>query len=205
MSLPEASFELTQEAMQEHNRHKGDENLYVKFFTHPVENHEETIKEGRPMYRDAEFISIMVPGDKDNIVVREVREQDKQRFPRHYAAYAQGKEELIDGTPLERWGFITMAQVEELKFFNLRTVEQLATVSDSNAQKFMGIQMLKQSAKDYIDSSKGDAPILGLQDKLFKKDQELERLQNTVHALQKRLNKIDPDGGVQEKKGFFSR
>lgn len=199
----EADFAMTEQAMREHDRYRGDENLYVKFFTQPLENREKSLEEGRPIYEDAEFISIMVPGDKDNIVVRTIRPEDLTRFPRHYAAYKNNQEELNEGTPLERWGFITMAQAEELKFFHISTVEQLANVSDSNAQKFMGIQLLKKRAQEFIEASKGDAPTLQLQEKLSKSDAKINELEIIVLALQKRLTKLDPDG--EEKKGFFQR
>jgi len=202
--LPEADFAMTQDAMQQHNRTRGDENLYVKFFTQPLENREKSLEEGRPIYDDAEFISIMVPGDKDNIVVRTVRETDLTRFPRHYAAYKNKQETLGEGTPLERWGFLTASQCEELKFFNIHTVEQLANVSDVNAQKFMGIQALKRSAQEFIDSSKGDAPTLQLQEKLSKSEAKINEMESLIVELQKRLRKLDPEG-EQEKKGFFSR
>ena len=203
--MQEADFAMTEQAMRDHDRRRGDENLYVKFFTQPLENREASLKEGRPMYDDAEFISIMVPGDKDNIIVRTIRQEDLDRFPRQYEAYKNKQEDLGAGTPLERWGFLTLSQAEELKFFNIFTVEQLANVSDGNAQKFMGIQKLKRSAQEYIETSKSEAPALQLQDDLARSRIKTDQLERTVAVLQNRLDKLDPEGNTEKKPGFFSR
>ncbi len=204
MPLPEADFEMTEQAMREHNRYRGDENLYVKFFTHPLENREKSLEAGRPIFIDAEFINIMVPGDKSNVIIRQVREKDKERFPRQYAAYRNQEEELIEGTPLEQWGFLTAARCEEMKFFNIRTVEQLANLSDANAQKFMGVQRLKKSAQEYLEAKKTDAPVLQLQEELAKRDVNIIDLNDVVVSLQKRLKKLEgKEGDSPEKKGFF--
>ena len=183
----EADFGLTDYAMNEHNRHKGDENLYVKFFTHPLQNKEKTLEEGRPIYEDKEFVSIMVPGDKHNIVTRESRKSDIQRFPKQYQNYKNDNEELIDGTPLEKWPLITPGQVLEMKYFNVRTVEQLAGLNDSTAQKFMGINLLRQRAKEYLVAAKDAAPVTQLQGELAKRDEEIDAMKNSMEEMRKEL------------------
>ena len=186
----EADFGLTDYAMNEHNRQKGDENLYVKFFIHPLQNKEKTLEEGRPIYEDKEFVSIMVPGDKHNIVTREVRRSDYQRFPKQYQNFKNDNEELIDGTPLEKWPLISPAQVLEMKFFNVRTVEQLAGLNDSTAQQFMGINLLRSRAKEYLIAAKEAAPITQLQGELSKRDEEIEALKASVAEMAKELKKV---------------
>ncbi len=202
--MQEADLAMTQNAMRDHDRFRGDENLYVKFFIEPLQDRAASLEAGRPIFLDTEFISIMVPGDKDNIVVREIRDQDKQRFPRQYAAFKNNEQELVDGTPLGEWGFLSKAQVAELEYFNIRTVEQLANVTDANAQKFMGINKLKQRAQEYLEASKGEAPILQLQEELATRDVSIIELRDTVEALQSRLKTLE--GGEPDKKpGFFSK
>ena len=187
----EADFGMTQQAMREHDRHRGDENLYVQFFMHPMQNKAKTLEEGRPIFVDAEYVRIMVPGDKGNVVMREVRVDDKNRFPKQYQAFKNDEAEIVEGTPLQQWGFLTAAQVEELKYFGIRTVEALSNVTDTNAQKFMGINLLRQKAREYIEATKSDAPIAQLQDEIASRDGTIEEQGNLIADLTARLDALE--------------
>ena len=93
-------------------------------------------------------------------MIRPATEMDKARFAEHWRKYQarQGDdEEMLEGTPLRDWAGCTRAQCEELRYFNVRTVEQLAAMSDSNGQNIMGINMLKQRAVKYLEKSKDSA------------------------------------------------
>lgn len=147
----------------------GDENLLVKFYMDPMEDPAASKKEGRPIFKEVEWIDIRIPGSRDNIVIRPVREGDKQRFAAHYAAFRnrveKGGEEMI-GTPLEVWPVVSSSQAKELHFFNIRTVEGLAGAPDSLGQKFMGFQSLKDRARAFLKAAEGTAPILALQERV---------------------------------------
>jgi hypothetical protein len=192
--VAEADMGLTEQAMQDHNRYRGDESLYVKFFVAPVHNKVKSLEEGRPIFEDREMIMIAVPGDKSNIIEREVRDQDKQRFARQYRAWKeQHQAEFIEGTPLDRWAQISPSQVEELKHFHVRTVEQLAAMPDSTSQKFMGIQALKAKANQYLELSQEEAPVAKLQAELEERDNRISQLEETVEALQAKLEEEEDE------------
>jgi hypothetical protein len=157
--MQEAGFEMTSNAMQSSGNQGSnpDDMLLVKFFIDPLENPTKSKDEGRPIFEDVEWISIMSPGSR-NEVRREARLVDKERFPRHYAAFKNRQDQQInEGTPLSEWTGVTRSQVEEMKFWNILTVEQLATVADSAMGSFRGLVTLKQSAIKYMEASKGNA------------------------------------------------
>ena len=187
----EADFGMTQQAMREHDRHKGDENLYVSFFMHPMQNKAKTLEEGRPIFVDTEYVRIMVPGDKGNVVMREVREDDRQRFPKQYQAFKNDEAEIVEGTPLDKWNVVSSAQVEELRYFGIRTVENLANVTDTNAQKFMGINLLRNKAREYIEAMASDAPIAQLQEELSSRDATIEEQGSLIADLTERLDALE--------------
>ena len=187
----EADFGMTQQAMREHDRHRGDENLYVQFFSHPMQDKAKTLEEGRPIFVDTEYIRIMVPGDKSNVVMRSVREDDRQRFPKQYQAFKNDEEEILEGTPLDKWNFVSAAQVEELKYFGIRTVENLANVTDTNAQKFMGINLLRQKAQEYIAAASSEAPIAQLQEELSARDATIAEQASLLADMQERLAALE--------------
>ena len=155
-----------------------DDKLHVRFFMRPRIDVEASNKENRPIYKDVAFIEIMVPGDKNNIVLAEVWDQHLRRFPKHWAQFQAGLKDQVVGTPLKVAPFLTEAHVEELAYFKIRTVEQLANLSDTN-MTFMGARELQQQAKKYLDKT-------GSNEELMKRIEALE-------AENKRLARATPD------------
>ena len=163
-----------------------DDSLLVKFYIDTVQDDAATKEQGRPIFKEVEMIDIRVPGSRNN-VVRVARPYDKERFPRHYAAFKNRTSmEGIEGTPLAEWPIITRSRVEELAFLNIKTVEQLANMPDSNAQQVMGFYGLKQQAKDWLEKANG---IEGMQQKLAERDQQIAALIARVEALEAKPKK----------------
>lgn len=199
--MSEADFDVTEHAFQEtggNARFVGDQRLYVRFFQHPRRNEVKSQEAGRPIFEDAEYIEIRIPGDKDNIVVRPVRPLDRSRFRERYLKFRQGIEDVVEGMPLEMWPVVTRAQAEELKFFNIRTVEQLAEVSDGLAQKFIGIHELKRKAKTYVEAAAGNAPLEKMEVALKERDNDLDVLRRANEELAKRLAALEVDAQAHQ-------
>ena len=158
--VQEADLGLTEYAFDnEHsrNRFKGDENLVVMFYMHPRIDREKSKEEGRPIYNDTPYVQIMQPGNKENIVQRPASDLDKTRFASQWKAFEEKRDVEITGTLLEEWGILTPSQIVELRYFNIRTVEQLAHMSDANAQNFGAIGALRNRAKEYLEVTDGQA------------------------------------------------
>jgi len=153
-------------------QNKADESLLVKFFIESVKNARKSLQHSRPIFEEKEYISITVPGSRDNIS-RPASDRDKQRFPRHYAAFKQRIELPIEGTPLTEWPMINRSLADELAFRNLKTVEQLANLNDSNMAGLNGAQGLKQKAKKWLETTKDDTILAKLQDELSERDAKL--------------------------------
>lgn len=183
-----------------HTTNKGDEALLVRFYMDLLQDMEASKKEGRPIYKEVEWIDIRIPGNKDNIVIRPVRPGDKTRFPRHYQLFqnriAGSKEELV-GTPLSLWPVVTVAQIKEFEYFNIRTVEQLAAIPDSAASKFPGINQLKQKAEEYLALAAKKAPLTKMRQEIEALTQTVEELKAMNKALLARLPKDGDEEGEQ--------
>ena len=136
-----------------------DDKLHVKFFTRPRIDIEASTKENRPIYKDVPFIEIMVPGDKNNISLEEVWDLHKRRFPRHWEQFQAGLKDQVVGTPLKVAPFLTDSHIEELAYFKIRTLEQLADLADQH-MTFMGARELQQQAKKFLDRSKSAESLL---------------------------------------------
>jgi type I restriction-modification system DNA methylase subunit len=152
----------------------------VRFYTKPVKDDVASAKEGRDIFADQEYIEIRIPGDRDG-VNRPMSDGDRHRFAKAYADWkARGQAAKVEGTPLEMAPFLTRGQVEEMKYFNVTTVEGLADLPDIHAQKFMGLVGLKQKAKAYLAVIKENAPIQKLQAQLDEKDAKLKAMEQLL-------------------------
>ena len=176
--LAEADHGLTQQAFEQ-----AQDNTYAEFFLHPKEDIAASLKEGRPIFSEVPYIKVMVPGDKDIVVVRPVRAKDKARYPRQWAAFEAQEAQPLEGTPLEEWPGITRSQVAELKHFGVHTVENLANMPDSQAGKFMAIGALKAKALNYVAQCRELAPLAQLQE-------ENEALKGRIEALEYQLREL---------------
>lgn len=178
----EADMGLTQMAMEESQRNgfDHDSKLFVAFSMKPHPDKEKSKTEGRPVYTSREYITIMVPGDKNNVISRPVTDMERRRFANKYAQFKAGLQQSESGTPLETVPWISREQVEELKFFNVRTLEHLAELADIHAQRFMGINALRQKARDHIALAKEQAPALRLTQELRERDQRIDALEKKL-------------------------
>ncbi len=175
-------------------RFLGDKHLWVQFSMEPMPDPEASQKEGRPIYKEVPHIKIMQPGNKESIVVRPITEMDKARFRQQYENWIAGNKEVLEGMPLEKWPRITRAQVEELKHFNVRTVEQLAGMSDANAQQFMGIATLRQWAREDVARGKEGALSGQMVQALKAKDDQIAALTEALEDLKKKVTVLEGGG-----------
>lgn len=157
------------------DRNAGDSKVYVKFYIKPFHLEEESAQEGRPIYKDREYIEIRTPGQQTNIIQRPVNEMDRRRFPKQYRMFKEGNEEQVVGTPLTEVPWLTRSQVEELSYLRIRTLEALADLDDGVCNKHAGLYGLKNKAKAAVEKAAGQAPILDLQRQI----DELKNLADT--------------------------
>ena len=172
----------------------GDENLFVQFRMDFLPDEPETVKAGRPMFKDVEFIRIIVPGDRNNMVDRPASREDKARFSKQYTFFKEGKEQLGGGTPISEWPLVSRAMAENLKYLGFHTVEQLAEANDnilSSHVGVLGLSQLKQRAQMYIMAAKDStAPIEKLSAEIASKDTEIRMLKEGMEELQKQVKAL---------------
>ena len=110
-----------------------------------------------PSSVDVLYIDIRQPGSRDPIIRPATAKDTNVDFPRHYNAFKSRTAPPTEGFPLADWPGITRSQVEELSFFNIKTVEHLANMADVHTDKVRGLVTLKQKAKVYLDDLKDSA------------------------------------------------
>lgn len=194
----EADYGMTDMAFRgQQARYAGDKNLIVSFNVEPMQNDAKSTEEGRPVFDNVEHVRIMVPGNKDSIVHRPVTDEDKRRFAKQYEDWKSRGKVPLEGTPLEMWSWVNRGQVEEMKYFNIHTVEQLSEMPDVHAQKFMGINQLRQRARVWLaqvkegkEAAQVAASMEQLQNENATLKQALEETQAMIGALKMQVQQI---------------
>lgn len=172
----------------------GDDKLAVRFFRKAVQEPEKTLEAGRPIFVERDFIQIMVPGDKSTIIVRPVKpgKGDALRFARQYEHWKATQTNLeAEGTLLEVWGKMTLSQIEEYRYFGIRTVEHLSELRDDIALKIPGSMELKRKAVSFIALTKEEAPIKKLMAELETRDNAIASLENALKEQGEALKRLE--------------
>jgi len=184
------------------HRNAGDKSVYVKFYVRPFLDEAESAKEGRPIYKDRDYVEIRTPGNQTNIVQRPVTDMDKQRFRASYAAFKAGDTGQVIGTPLAETPWITRSQVEELAYLRIRTLEQLANVGDDVCTRIPGLFKLKQRAQAAIERAEKSAPFIAMQKENDDLRNKLTALEHALADQAETLKRLEADRSAKtERKG----
>jgi hypothetical protein len=144
----------------------ADARLAVQFYKKSVKQENESDLAGRPIFKEFDFVRIMIPGDNLTEIDTYAQESHKTRFPRQWAHYQNqvANHEDIVGTPLEAWPQITRSQAEELKGLKFHTVEAIADCSDQQLQRIgmvagMSPHNFRQKAKAFLNLATDSAEV----------------------------------------------
>lgn len=150
-----------------------DKKLAVKFYKKAVHNKFRSKQEGRQIYDDIEYISIIIPGDNTTKIERPIKEEDKTRFEIIWDKYKKKEDDLQNGTPLSLLPSISPAQVENFKSYQIYTIEQLSGLSEKSIQKIPQARTLVTDANKFLE---GDNYVKVLENKIESLEAELATL-----------------------------
>lgn len=158
----------------------SDAALNVTFSLEPVFSKLATWQNGGlPTYVDMEFVTVVAPGQRETLIHTQATDWYQWRFPSEYKAFKDGQQAAVTGTPLSIWPYLKPADVKNLEHQGIRTVEQLASLSDS----VPGMQSLKVRAKEFLAAAKDTAKAGVLQDELAQRDAQLAAMQQRLDSL----------------------
>lgn len=169
----------------------ADANLAVRFYTHPIRNEAKSIDAGRPIFEDTEMVEIRVRGDRNNVVQRPARDDDKARFRAVYRAFKEGLESQATGTPLKEWPIMSASMVQELAYLGFHTVEQVAEANDGVCSKVAGLTGMKNKAKAFLELAQGTAPLEKLQSQLEQEKNRADALQAQLQDMAARMTAME--------------
>lgn len=85
---------------------------------------------------------------------------------------------------------MSLAQIEEYRYFGVRTIDQMAELRDDVAMKIMGGVQLKQKAVAFMALAKEEAPMKKVQVELDKRDTEIATLKNALLEQGKKIEAL---------------
>ena len=185
--------------------HGNDSGLIVEFYHREKINQPASEAAGRPIYTSKPYVHIMIPGDKTTDVHRPVQDRDKQRFSRQWQAFLDDDQPVLDGTPLEEWTLLNVAQRAELKALNIRTIENLAEINDNLLDRIgFGAQKLRTMAREYIERAKGNVDNARFAREIEQRDVKIDLLTKQIAELSERLDQatrkpvVEPEVQIAE-------
>lgn len=167
----------------------GDDAAFiVEFYTRMVEDEKATALRGRRIERPVEYCKKHAVGDPRTVWDAPVSEIDKQRWPQAYNAFQRGEHDSVIGTPLDAWPLLNIDMRAALKNVGLKTVEQIAEVTDATMSTMPGnagalIQNVRRHAEKFLADQKEGEQERVLAEKLTQKDGEIAALKNQMAEL----------------------
>ena len=162
---------------------QANNGVHVSFYLHTAKDNEKSAAEGRPIYVEHVYLRATIAGDRGSIIERPATQMDIRRHAVQYKNFVANAEETHSGIPLAEWPGISRSQVEEFKFFNIHTIEDLAAVTDANGQKFPMFLTLREKAKNYLLALEKNAPLEKMQAELKTRDDQIAALMQNQEAM----------------------
>jgi hypothetical protein len=167
----------------------ADSRLAVQFYKKAIKQEDESNEAGRPIFKEFDFVKIMVPGDNLTEIDTYARDSHKARFPKQWAHYQNqtaGHEDII-GTPIEQWPQVTRGQAEELRGLKFPTVESIAFCSDQQLQRIgmaagMSPHNFREKAKAFLNLASDSAEVAQRQEELQALRQENDKIKAETEA-----------------------
>lgn len=175
-----------------------DDKALVRFYMKPVKGPVDPVT-GSVSWTEKEYYETVVPGSRDTIN-QPVTNITKSKYPMQYAKWkSNGSTEGVTGTFISEVTWISRSQAEELAYFGVKTLEQLAAAPDTLCQKQVGMYELRRKAISFIEQREKDAPILAIHARFDALKAETEVKDQTIADLQKRLLALEARD--EQKKG----
>lgn len=161
---------------------------YVKFYRQWVRNNFKSNAEGREVGEEQDFILIISPGNSKTEVRRKANDADKMAYSQEWAAYLQGKEHQVAGTPIEMLPGIPNGMADALKAMYIYTIEQMAGISDIALQKVgMGGNEIRRKCQSYLAGGSS----VTIKDELDAAKISITTLQTANAALQAQIATLE--------------
>lgn len=114
----------------------------------------------------------------------------------YYERWLKGQEDPVDGTPLEAWPGVTRGQVQQMRNLHIRSVEELAGVTDAILDRIgMGARSLRERARTFVQAKAGSAQIEAA---LVAERERSAALEERIAEMEATLEQLKPKRGRKQ-------
>jgi hypothetical protein len=164
---------------------EGVPQIAVGFCMVPKEDKHKSKAAGYPVFREQEYVKMIVPGDKNSEYFQPSKDKDRQTFPNAYQAFKNRESKpIVEGMPIEQWPQVTRALSMTLRAAGIHTVEALAAVHDGHIGKLgNNSHELRAKAQAFLATAKDTAAAQALAT-------ENQKLKDQMAAMQAQINEL---------------
>lgn len=165
--------------------------IAVGFCMNPIPDKKQSAQKGYPVFRDREYIKILVPGDKNSEYFQPSTDIDRKKFPNAYQGFRNRESTpIVEGFPIQQWPQLTRAESMTLKAAGVHTVEAMASVHDGNIGKLgNNARELRAKAQAFLANAKDSAAsqVQAAENQALK--DQIAAMQAQINELSKRKSK----------------
>lgn len=164
------------------------------FFVEAVELPAQSAAEGRPVFRDVEYVRILIPGDSKTEVIHKVSDKIRMEYRAEYEHWKRTQQQAVVGTPLEQWPGASASFIKTCKHFNVFSVESLAEMSDGLLGNLgMGAREMRERARAWLASAKDNAVAEKLAAENSQLQAQIDSLTQQIAAMGARFSEIQAE------------
>ena len=169
----------------------NDNQMIVGFYPKSIVNVAKSKEKGRRICETKDFVKIQHPGETLNIVDRPATPQDKARWPRQWAQYSQGRDQIPDGIPISLL-FPSQPHIADMLVgYGVHTIEQCANLSGNAINTIgMGGQDWVNKAKSYLMQAEKGVNVHKFEKTIEEKDRQIATLTRQVSELSAQVQKV---------------
>lgn len=185
---------------------------HVRFEARPVEDRVATVREGRKMYKDVDWVIVTPAGGKDvredhaEAWLEKIKLQAEagqydyewaRDFRKMYEMFKEGKEMPVNGTPLSMCTTLfSPAEIQNCIGVQIRTLEELANSNEEALGRIgMGARALKTRAQEAIRAGEGKESAIRIEALQVENDglkQRISDLTAVVEELREQMATLVP-------------
>ena len=190
--------------MEEYGKQREIDAL-IKFEIRSMKDEEASRAAGHTVMADVDYVVVCSKGDRStetSFKASSLHRRDPvlwEHIKDGYARWKAGQEDPLEGTPLKGWTGCTASQMHDLFNVNIRTVEDLAEMTDAQCQKQTGFLTLRDVARNYMKAAAGPGKaaeeITALQKQTKDQGELISSLMEQLDEMRNQLNAMTPKRG----------
>jgi hypothetical protein len=172
----------------------GADRTIPVFYIDAVEDPVASASEGRPIYRDQEFVRILIAGDGKTEIIHKASDKLKQKYREQYQTWKATQQQTTIGTPLEQWPGASVSFIKTCKAMNVYSVEALASLGDAHLSNLgMGARDMQARARAWLAVAKDGAETERLAAENNRLQDQITNLQKQIQEMGARFSELQSD------------